>query len=53
MIKLEQMAKAQAKALIKALELLEIEGLGDSDLRELKRELNGWIDHITPLKAGN
>jgi hypothetical protein len=53
MSKLEQIAKAQAKTLIKTLELLEIEGLEDSDMRELKRELNAWIWHITPLKVAN
>jgi hypothetical protein len=52
MTKLEQIAKDQAKTLIRTLELLELEGLGDSDLSELKRELNAWIDHITPLKVG-
>jgi hypothetical protein len=52
MTKLEQIAKDQAKTLIKTLELLELEGLGDSDLLELKRELNAWISHITPLKVG-
>ena len=52
MNRLEQVAKAQSKALVKALELLELEGLGDSDLSELKRELNAWISHITPLKVG-
>jgi hypothetical protein len=52
MTKLEQIAKDQAKTLIKTLELLELEGLGDSDLSELKRELNAWISHITPLKVG-
>jgi len=53
MTKLEQIAKAQSKALIKTLELLELEGLEDSDMRELKRELNAWIWHITPLKVAN
>jgi hypothetical protein len=53
MSKLEQIAKAQAKTLIKTLELLEMEGLEDSDMRELKRELNAWIWHITPLKVAN
>ena len=53
MNKLENIVKAQSKALIKALELLELEGSGDSDLSELKRELNAWIDHITPIKVGN
>ncbi len=52
MTKLEQIAKAQSKTLIRTLELLELEGLGDSDLSELKRELNAWISHITPLKVG-
>jgi hypothetical protein len=52
MTKLEQIAKDQAKTLIRTLELLELEGLGDSDLSELKRELNAWIDPITPLKVG-
>ena len=51
MSKLEIIAKTQVKTLIKTLELLEREGSGDSDLRELKRELNAWIDHITPIKA--
>ena len=50
MTKLEMIAKSQAKTLIKTLELLEIEGLGDSDLRELKCGLNDWISHITPFK---
>jgi len=53
MTKLEQIAKAQAKTLIKTLELLEIEGLEDSDMKELKRELNAWTWHITPLKVAN
>ena len=53
MSKLEQIAKAQAKTLIKTLELLEMEGSGDSDMKELKRELNAWIWHITPLKVAN
>jgi|APGre2960657404_1045060.scaffolds.fasta_scaffold117705_2 hypothetical protein len=53
MTKLEQIAKAQAKTLVKTLELLELEGLEDSDMRELKRELNAWIWHITPLKVAN
>ncbi len=52
MSKLEIIAKTQVKTLIKTLELLEREGSGDSDLRELKRELNAWISHITPLKVG-
>jgi len=51
MTKLEQIAKAQAKTLVKTLELLELEGSGDSDMRELKRELNAWIWHITPAKT--
>ena len=51
MSKLEIIAKTQVKTLIKTLELLEREGSGDSDLRELKRELNAWISHITPIKA--
>lgn len=53
MTKLEQIAKSQVKTLVKTLELLELEGLGDSDLGELKRELNAWINHITPLKVAN
>ena len=53
MTKLEQIAKAQAKTLVKTLELLELEGLSDSDMRELKRELNAWISHITPLKVAS
>ena len=53
MTKLEQIAKSQVKTLVKTLELLELEGLGDSDLEELKRELNAWINHITPLKVAN
>jgi hypothetical protein len=52
MTKLEMIAKSQAKTLIKTLELLESQGLSDSDMRELKRELNAWIWHITPLKSG-
>jgi hypothetical protein len=52
MTKLEMIAKSQAKTLLKTLELLESQGLGDSDMRELKRELNAWIWHITPLKSG-
>ena len=52
MTKLEQIAKSQAKTLIATLDVLEGEGLGDSDLAELKRELNAWIFHITPLKVG-
>ena len=50
MTKLEMIAKSQAKTLIKTLELLESQGLGDSDLAELKHELNNWISHITPFK---
>jgi len=46
-------AKSQAKTLIKTLELLESQGLGDSDLAELKHELNNWISHITPFKGAN
>lgn len=53
MTKLEQIAKAQAKTLVKTLKLLELEGLEDSDMQELKRELNAWIYHITPLKVAN
>jgi hypothetical protein len=53
MTKLEQIAKAQAKTLVKTLELLKLEGLEDSDMQELKRELNVWIYHITPLKVAN
>lgn len=50
MTKLEMIAKSQAKTLIKTLELIESQGLGDSDLAELKRGLNAWIWHITPFK---
>jgi hypothetical protein len=53
MTKLEMIAKSQAKTLIKTLELLESQDLGDSDLAELKRELNNWISHITPFKGAN
>jgi hypothetical protein len=53
MNKLEQIAKDQAKTLIKTLNLLQDQGLGDSDLSELKREINVWIDHISPIKVGN
>ena len=53
MEKLEQIAKDQAKTLIKTLNLLDAEGFGDSDLNELKRQINIWIDHISPLKVGN
>jgi hypothetical protein len=53
MDKLEQIAKDQAKTLIKTLNLLDAEGWGDSDLNQLKNELNLWIDHISPLKVGN
>jgi hypothetical protein len=53
MDKLEQIAKDQAKTLIKTLSLLDAEGWGDSDLNQLKSELNLWIDHISPLKVGN
>ena len=53
MEKLEQIAKDQAKTLIKTLNLLDAEGFGDSDLNELKSQINIWIDHISPLKVGN
>ena len=53
MTKLEMIAKSQAKTLIKTLDLLELEGLSDSDMRECRRELNAWISHITPLKVAN
>ena len=53
MEKLEQIAKDQAKTLIKTLNLLDAEGFGDSDLNELKSQINVWIDHISPLKVGN
>ena len=53
MTKLEQIAKAQAKTLVKTLKLLELEGLEDSDMQELRRELNAWISHITPLRVAN
>ncbi len=52
MEKLEQIAKDQAKTLIKTLNLLDDKGFGDSDLNQLKSELNLWIDHISPLKVG-
>jgi hypothetical protein len=53
MEKLEQIAKDQAKTLIKTLNLLNDEGFGDSDLNKLKSQINVWIDHISPLKVGN
>jgi hypothetical protein len=48
--RLERIAKAQAKALIGTLTLLDDEGLGDSDLSALRGSLRSWIEHITPIR---
>jgi hypothetical protein len=47
---LEKIAIKQAKALKSTFELLEVEGLSDSEMRALIGSMERWIDHINPKK---
>jgi hypothetical protein len=48
--KLESIARTQAKALKKALELYAQETYLDSNGRELWRHLDLWLEHTKPVR---
>lgn len=44
----EALARAQAKALLKAFELVASENNDDSDMREAHRVVQAWLEHTNP-----
>jgi hypothetical protein len=50
-MKLETIAKQQARALKGTLELIEREGLSDSEMRALIGSLERWLDHVKPWRV--